>query len=96
MSNKERNKRLGQYFTGKELAKVLFEIAVKINPKITSAIDPMMGKGDMLTAVNEKDNFISTYGIEIDRQLKSKLTSRLKKNNRIIFGNTFEKSTRIH
>jgi predicted RNA methylase len=93
MINKERNKRLGQYFTGQELARVLCTIALKINPKITSAIDPMMGKGDMLTAVNEMDNSIITYGIELDKQLESKLTSNVRIKSNIIFGNSFEKST---
>src|SRR5690606_5664178 len=79
--------------TGQELAKVLCAIALKINPKISSAIDPMMGKGDMLTAVNEMDYSILTYGIELDKQLKSKLTSSVRKKSNIIFGNSFEKST---
>ncbi len=93
MINQERNKRLGQYFTGQELAKVLCAIAFKINPKISSAIDPMMGKGDMLSAVNEMDNSISTYGIELDKKLECKLNSNVRIRSKIVFGNSFKKIT---
>jgi hypothetical protein len=93
MKDKERNKRLGQYFTEKELAKVLCELALKINPKISTAIDPMMGKGDMLTAINEIDSSILTYGIELDEQLNSKLPPGFKTNATVVFGNAFESKT---
>ncbi|WP_442846727.1 N-6 DNA methylase [Leeuwenhoekiella sp. H156] len=93
MNNQERNKRLGQYFTGQELAKVLCAIAFKINPKICSAIDPMMGKGDMLTAVNEIDNSVSTYGVELDKQLDCKLNPNVATKSNIVYGSSFEKKT---
>jgi N-6 DNA Methylase len=60
-----RRKRLGQYFTGHKLARLL--VALSDVDGCRSAIDPMCGSGDMLSAVREYAPSVSLSGIEIDR-----------------------------
>jgi hypothetical protein len=93
MIDKSRNKRLGQYFTGMELAKVLSHIAFKINPKINTVIDPMLGLGEMLLATSEISDTIKAYGIELDNKLKVQLTDRFNNGQQLVFGNVFEPKT---
>ena len=59
-----RRKRLGQYFTGDPLAKLL--VAIADGSHCRSAIDPMCGSGDMLAAVNRAAPRAELAGIEID------------------------------
>lgn len=59
-----RRKRLGQYFTGDPLSKLL--VAIADGAHCRSAIDPMCGSGDMLAAVNRAAPEAELAGIEID------------------------------
>jgi hypothetical protein len=66
----DRRKRLGQYFTGVPLAKVLAHLA--LTPDIRTVLDPMAGHGDLLDAVWESaaERGIALTrldGIEVDR-----------------------------
>lgn len=86
----DRKKRLGQYFTSIELAKIIFEIVHTINPNIKSAIDPMMGIGNMLSPINNSE--IQKFGIEIDTKLKNEIKIT---NTTVFFGNSFDFKTYI-
>lgn len=91
-NTQDKQKRLGQFFTGSNLARLL--VALAKPPGVTSAIDPMCGTGDMLKAVSELFPNANLSGIEIDGnvlkgakgQLKSLPTSRLT----LIQGDSFE------
>lgn len=50
-SHEARKKRLGQYFSGLPVSKLL--VALAAHPGIKTVIDPMAGKGDMLLASHE-------------------------------------------
>lgn len=64
-SQEARKKRLGQYFSGLLVAKLL--VALSARPGIHSACDPMGGRGDMLVGVREVLSACAhTDGIEID------------------------------
>ncbi len=61
----ERRKRLGQYFTGGQLASLLAELAAAGNAR--SVIDPMAGSGDMLVACGRDGSSERAFGaVEID------------------------------
>jgi len=63
--NPARKKRLGQYFTGTRLARLLAALADTNSAQ--SIIDPMGGTGDMLAACMESGNYDKHYvSIEID------------------------------
>ena len=68
MSQKEslRQKRLGQYFSGKKVS----ELLVNLLPNeyvFRTVIDPMVGSGDMLRAILDcKSGLHELYGIDID------------------------------
>lgn len=68
-NNKEksiRQKRYGQYFSGKKVADLLVALLPK-KTEIKNAIDPMVGTGDMLSALCSTDWKIKRLvGIEID------------------------------
>jgi hypothetical protein len=59
-----RRKRLGQYFTGDRLARLL--VALSRPRRLRSAVDPMAGSGDMLTAVRDVAPGADLAGIELD------------------------------
>lgn len=61
----KRRKRLGQYFTGPRLARLL--VAIAEGSRADSAIDPMSGSGDMLAEVNAVAPHAHLAGIEIDQ-----------------------------
>lgn len=61
----ERRKRLGQYFTGGQLARLLAELAAAGDAQ--SVIDPMAGSGDMLVACGRNSPQKRVFGaVEID------------------------------
>lgn len=70
-----RRKRLGQFFTGELLARLLAALAE--GSTATSVIDPMAGSGDMLKAVQELSNQQLLTGIEIDPSAAALCASRL-------------------
>lgn len=70
-----RRKRLGQYFTGEKLARLL--VALAHSTHYRSAIDPMCGSGDMLSAVRSISPNVLLAGIEIDRSAYELCLSRL-------------------
>lgn len=44
----ERNKRLGQFFSGEEIGRLLVSLSLYLKPNIKSVIDPMLGTGDLI------------------------------------------------
>ncbi len=59
-----RRKRLGQYFTGDRLARLL--VALSRPRRLRSAVDPMAGSGDMLAAVRDAAPGADLAGVELD------------------------------
>lgn len=65
LSDKDRRKRLGQYYSGAAVARFL--AALSLPDPCRNVIDPMAGKGDMLAAAIElKSGQGELHGIEID------------------------------
>lgn len=72
----ERRKRLGQYFSGLPLARLLSELASADSAK--SIIDPMCGIGDMLVACAERNDSRQLFtGIDIDSAVVARARERL-------------------
>lgn len=64
-SPEARKKRLGQYFSGQRVSKLL--VALASRRKIMSVVDPMGGHGDMLLAAQEViPSCVRVDGIELD------------------------------
>jgi len=89
-----KRKRLGQYFTGLRLGRLL---AILSNADIHHhIIDPMCGIGDMLVASQSISHAAKLYGIEIDKEVYSQCLFRLQENHvkqsHIISGNAFDES----
>ncbi|MHB1118164.1 MAG: N-6 DNA methylase [Minisyncoccota bacterium] len=72
----DKQKRLGQFFTGPNLARLL--VALAEPPGVTSAVDPMCGTGDMLKAVQELFPRANLSGIEIDANVLKGVTGKIK------------------
>lgn len=73
-------KRLGQYFTGLSLGRLL--AALSINPSCRSVIDPMSGIGDLLDATLERClragcELSRVDAIEIDQEVAAQCADRL-------------------
>lgn len=85
----ERRKRLGQYFTGSRLARLL--VATTHPTRVRSVLDPMCGTGDMLRAAADFDSKLELTGIEIDEQVLESARARLElsKRAKLIRGNAF-------
>lgn len=83
-----RRKRLGQYYTGTELGRLLAALAE--TEAVSSAIDPMAGTGDLLAACVElgvKPNVLGA--VEIDPIAYKKCTSRIPEAT-CVLGNAFD------
>jgi len=76
IDNPVRKKRLGQFFTGYQLAKLLVVLAN--SKKIASVIDPMCGTGDMLKAAADINPNLEFSGIDIDGSVLKDAEVRLK------------------
>ena len=87
-----RNKRLGQFFSGEEIGKLLAHLSLYFKPDIRTAIDPMLGIGDLLCGTKAVNTNIDCYGIEIDTSLKDVIKNRFDSKTKIEFGNSFNKS----
>ncbi len=62
-----RKKRYGQYFSGEKVANTLVNLLPE-TASIKSAIDPMVGSGDMLVAVSRKiSTIMKLCGVDIDQ-----------------------------
>lgn len=84
----ERRKRLGQYFTGMGLGRILAALAQA--EKADSIIDPMAGSGDLLASCLEIGAApASIVGIEIDRAARDECFNRLPQAN-CILGSAFD------
>jgi hypothetical protein len=84
----ERRKRLGQYFTGVGLARLLAALAGA--ERMKSAIDPMAGSGDMLAACVElgaKPEFLSA--VDIDPCAQRTCSERIQE-ARCVLGSAFD------
>jgi predicted RNA methylase len=89
--NGERRKRLGQYFTGARLARLLAVLADAQHSH--DVVDPMCGTGDMLIAVRELCSGASLSGVEIDRAAAAlcadRFRERFPKRAHLLVGNAF-------
>jgi hypothetical protein len=91
ISDIERKKRLGQFFTGVALGRLLSALANAQN--VSSIIDPMAGTGDLLAACLEIGASPKNLAaIEIDPAAYSICSERLP-NSCCIRGNAFDKKT---
>lgn len=77
-----RKKRLGQYFSGEKLSKLLS--AFSVDPEYNSIIDPMCGKADMLVAASFFNTKAELYGIDIDDGAIKAAIKNLESNNKFI------------
>jgi hypothetical protein len=71
----ERRKRLGQYFTGVELARLLAALAG--TDRADSVIDPMVGSGDMLAGTLAHGTPTLLGGVELDPVALTQSAARL-------------------
>jgi methylase of polypeptide subunit release factors len=86
----ERRKRLGQYFSGPRLARLLAALSQANGAK--SVIDPMAGSGDMLVAALDLGpDGLACTGIEIDPEVASLAALRLGAPPRV--GSAFDPAT---
>ena len=92
MTDAESRKRLGQYFTGVGLARVLAALAASKEAEMV--LDPMSGSGDMLAACCELGKSPKLLGgIEIDPSVVSQCRSRFERNQRqidLVEGSAFD------
>lgn len=82
ISETNRKKRLGQYFSGEKLSKLLS--AFSVCPEYKSIIDPMCGKADMLVAASLFNTKAELYGIDIDDGAIKAAIKNLESNNKFI------------
>lgn len=88
----ERRKRLGQYFTGTGLGRLLAALAQA--EKADSIIDPMVGSGDLLASCIEIDAKPAVMaGIEIDMKVHKACSKRLP-HAHCLLGNAFDRGYR--
>jgi hypothetical protein len=87
----ERRKRLGQYFTGLPLARLLAALADAAHAD--SVIDPMAGTGDMLAGALEYGEPRLVGGIEIDPLAFDACAARLGPEPALVLGNAFAPDT---
>lgn len=81
-------KRFGQYFSGSRVAELLVSLLPE-NIRITSVVDPMAGKGDLLQAAKSLFRDCRTIlGVEIDREVAKRCRQEVPK-ARIINGDAF-------
>ena len=95
-SDAERKKRLGQYFTGVRLARLLAALAGAHTA--SSVIDPMVGTGDMLIGCLDHGAQPRILGaIEIDPIAKATCARRLREagaaSPRVLLGDAFSPET---
>lgn len=84
-----RKKRYGQYFSGENVANTLVRLLPRISD-IKTVIDPMVGKGDMLKAINcVIPSLKKVCGIDIDPLVGSTCRSRIP-DAEIFDGSAFE------
>lgn len=90
-----RRKRLGQYFTGDRLARLL--VALSRPRRLRSAIDPMAGSGDMLLAVREVAPGADLAGVELDAAALEACASRFERvgggRPHLVEGSAFDRDT---
>ena len=83
-------KRLGQFFSGPPVARLL--AAVARAEDCVTAVDPFLGSGDMLAACLELNPEMQVSGIEVDRQAWQQACGRLTEPARagaLVAGNAF-------
>lgn len=90
LDNISQKKELGQFFSGKLVAKLL--LALSKSDEVTTVIDPMCGIGDMLLQFDTNANpLLRLSGIEIDHSVFSNLKERIGESSsfNLIEGNAF-------
>lgn len=81
-------KRFGQYFSGSRVAELLVSLLPE-NIRITSVVDPMAGKGDLLQAAKSLFHDCRTIlGVEIDKEVAKRCRQQVPE-ARIINGDAF-------
>lgn len=81
-------KRFGQYFSGSRVAELLVSLLPE-NIRITSVVDPMAGKGDLLQAAKSLFHDCRTIlGVEIDKEVVKRCRQQVPE-ARIINGDAF-------
>lgn len=93
-ASQEEHKRLGQFFTGPQLARLLAALAEAWTA--TRVIDPMAGSGDMLAAANESGANKVLAGVEIDPLSAIECLNRMSASNadmRMAVGDAFSPIT---
>lgn len=81
-------KRFGQYFSGSRVAELLVSLLPE-NIRITSVVDPMAGKGDLLQAAKSLFHDCRTIlGVEIDKEVVKRCRQQVSE-ARIINGDAF-------
>lgn len=81
-------KRFGQYFSGSRVAELLVSLLPE-NIRITSVVDPMAGKGDLLQAAKSLFHDCRTIlGVEIDKEVAKRCRQQVSE-ARIINGDAF-------
>lgn len=81
-------KRFGQYFSGKNVADMLFTLLPK-NHDWRTVVDPMVGIGDMLVSVQDHTSTPLLLGIEIDEMVAKICATRIP-NAAIVPGDAFK------
>lgn len=93
MFEMNRKKRLGQYFSGEKLSKLL--AAFSVYPEYKSIIDPMCGKADMLVAAGSINTKAELYGIDIDDGAIKAAINNLESNEKKLNSNFLLKSNAL-
>ena len=100
-SHEARRKRLGQYYSGLPISKLLVALAAR--PGIKTVIDPMAGKGDMLVASHEILRRSARFdAVEIDPVAEKMCADALSRLDRVeslcALGSAFDPKTidRLH
>lgn len=87
----ETRKRLGQFFTGEPLARLLAALADATHAE--SAIDPMGGSGDMVAAVLSQHPGAEAAAIEVAPVAAQTAAQRLGSGVSVVHGNAFDPSS---
>lgn len=81
-----KQKLLGQFYSGDKIAKVLFDLLGR--PTNNTVIDPMCGEGDLLKPFCQSNHI---FGVELDKEAYDAAVKNLSQNSSITHKNAFSK-----